>query len=365
MKIKAAILWGFKQPLKVEDVELDAPGQGEVLVKLVGAGVCHTDLSVAEGVYRAPVPIVLGHEGAGIVERTGRGVTTLKRGDHVILTGAASCGKCPACMKGKPTLCEVFSPALFGGILPGGHKRLHKNGQPLNHFFAQSSFAEYAVVPQEAAIKIRDDAPLETLGPLGCSGITGLGSVLNAAQVKIGSSVAVFGCGGVGMSAIMGARLAGATKIIAIDLLPRRLKLAGELGATHTINVAKRSPVAQIKRLTGGGADYAIVAVRSAAAIRQAIECIPSGGRVIIVGGAPQGTTVDLAAIGILAEKTIRGVLMGSGQAAFDIPHYVDLFMDGRLPLDRIVTHRYPLNEINEAFKASHGGEAIKPVIMF
>jgi aryl-alcohol dehydrogenase len=353
MKMKAAVLYEFKTPLKVEEVDLGGPEEGEVLVKVVGTTVCGTDVGVAGGRMPVPLPIVLGHEGAGIVKEVGKGVTAVKPGDHVILSGAASCGKCRNCVRGKYTVCEVFWPLKFGGT------------QPLSHFFSQSSFAEYSVVPQEVAIKIREDAPLDVIGHMACAGVTGIGSIMSAARVESGESVAIFGCGAVGMVSIMAAKLAGAGKIIGIDVADNRLELSEELGATHTINATKESPVQRIKQLTGSGADYTIVSVSNAQSLLQALEAIPSGGTCIIVGAIPKETAVRLDTLALLNEKTIKGVQSGSGRGALDIPHYIDLFMEGKLPIDRIVTKKYPLSEINNAFKALQVGEVIKPVIVF
>jgi len=365
MKIKAAILYELNTPLKVEEVELDGPKEGEVLVKLVGTCVCHTDISVAQGHLPAPTPIVLGHEGAGIVEQLGPQVSTLKPGDHVVLTGVASCGKCRNCVKGLRVMCEVFRPSLFQGILPGGQRRLSKDGQQLNHFFMQSSFAEYAVVPQEAAIKVRPDAPLQKLGLLGCGALTGIGSVINKAKVEVGASVAIFGCGGVGLSALMAARLVGAGKIIAVDTLDYKLKMAKELGASETINASRENVVERINQLTGGGADYTFVAVGSADVIVQAFDAIRPGGKCILAGATPVGTKVSLDALTLMREKTIMGCTMGSSRPTLDIPNYVELYMDGRLPIDRLVTRSYPLAEINSAFAVLEEGQVIKPVIVF
>jgi Zn-dependent alcohol dehydrogenase len=362
--MKAAILYQTRTPLRVEEVELEKPGPGEVMVKLVAAGVCHTDLAVVHGDVSVPLPVVLGHEGAGIVQQVGAGVTSVKPGDHVVLTGGASCGKCYYCIKGMPVLCEIFRPLRFGGFLPEKQLRLKKNGQKLHHFFLQSSFAEYSVVPQEVAIKVRQDAPLETIGILGCGVMTGLGSVLNAAQVGVGASVAVFGCGGVGLSAIMAANLAGAYRIIAVDILENKLKMAEDLGANYTLDARKGKVVERITQMTGGGADYTIIAVGSVDATLQAIDAVRLGGKCIIIAAPPEGIKIPLDPRSLLRERILRGCSMGSGKPTLDIPRYVDLYMDGKLPIDKLVTHRYPLIEINQACEALDQGEAIKPVIM-
>jgi len=365
MKMKAAILFEPNTPLRVEEVELEGPQEGEVLIKLVGTGLCHTDVETAKGNLPALPPIVLGHEGAGIVEQVGTGVTTIKPGDHVVLTGGASCGECRHCVMGRPILCETFRNLNFNGTLPQGQRRLSKNGQKLNHYFLQSSFAEYSVAPQEAAIKVGEDAPLDIVGFLGCGGITGLNSVIYAAQVKMGSSVAVYGCGTVGLCALMMAKLVGAGKIIAVDVRQSKLKLAEELGATDTINIAGGNASEQVKKLTFGGADYSFVAVGDVDVMAQVIGNLRPGGTCILLGAPPKGARMNIEPLSLLSEKTIKGSSMGSGRPSLDIPLYVDLFMEGRLPLDKLVTRRYPLAEINTAFEALEAGEVVKAVIVF
>ncbi|MFC1968935.1 zinc-binding dehydrogenase [Chloroflexota bacterium] len=365
MKIWAAVLYDPNTDLKIEEIELVGPAQGEILVKLVASGICHTDVSAAEGIIPVPMPIVLGHEGAGIVEQVGTGVSSLQPGDHVVLTGVGSCGKCRSCVTGQPVMCQVFRPLLFTGTLIGGQRRLQKNGQALNHFFAQSSFAEYAVVPQETAIKVRDDASLEIVCLLGCGGMTGIGSVRNKANLKAGASIAVFGCGGVGMSAIMAAKLTGAGKIIAVDILDSKLRAAEKLGANHLINATGEDAVERIKQLTRGGADFAIAAVGDTGVITQAFNSIIPGGKCVVAGAAPQGAKLNIDALSLMREKTIAGCTMGSGVPQQDIQAYIDLFMNGMLPIDRLVTKRYQLSDINDAIQALKDGEVIKPVIVY
>jgi Zn-dependent alcohol dehydrogenase len=354
MKMKAAVLYQPGKPLVVEQVELDEPREGEVMVKMAGTGVCHTDLGVQEkGLL---MPMVLGHEGAGIIHRLGPDVAGHKAGDHVVLTGAANCGRCPTCRRGPPVMCETYRPYYFNGYLPGKQTRLHTaKGQPIYHFFIQSSFAEYAVVPADNAIKVRPDAPLDTVGVLGCGASTGLGAVINKLNPEVGSSIAVFGCGGVGMSAIMGARLCGAGTIIGVDVLDSKLKAAVDFGATHVINSRKEDAVARIRQITGGGADGSVMAVGSTDIIGPAFDSIRYGGTCVVVGAPPDGgkAGVDF------------GSSMGSGRAAIDIPAWVDLFMQGRLPLDRLVSRRYPLDDINSAFEMLARGDVIKPLISF
>ncbi len=364
MKIKAAVLYENQTTFNVEEVDLAEPQAGEILVKIAGTGICHADLDIASGAVAIPRPVVLGHEGAGVVAETGTEVTGLQAGDHVVLTGNAACGKCQYCVRGMPYLCEIFRPLLHKGTVANRQRRLSRNGEYINHSFMQSSFAEYAVVPQEAAVKIRRDTPLDIMGFLGCSGITGMGSVVNTARVRAGSSVAIFGCGSVGMNVLLASVLVGAASIIAVDLSDSKLAIAGETGATHTVNPARENSTKHIKQLTGGGADYTFAAVGSADAIAQAFDATRPGGICVVIGGSPETSQLTFNGGSLLQERTIRGCRYGSSVASRDIPAYIDLFMSGKLPLDRLVTGRFPLAEINAAFSAVAAGEGIKTVII-
>jgi len=363
-KIKAAVLYEANKPLIIDEVTLEDPREGEVLVKLVATGVCHTDIAAAKS-PGALLPRVLGHEGAGIISEVGKGVSALKPGDHVVLTGAGACGKCRYCLSGMPIICRVFRPARNSGALPGGGQRLKKYGQIINHFFVQSSFAEYAVVPQESAIKVADEAPLDIVCYLGCGGVTGLGSVLNALEPVVGSTLAVFGCGSVGLSSVMAAKLASVGQIIAVDIRDNRLRLARELGASHAINATREDPLEIISRLTDEGSDYSVVALSSIEVLTQAVKSLRPGGRCVTLGGVPRGTTASLDLLVRMTERSIRGGNMGSGRPSLEIPAYVSLFLEKRLPLDKLVTRKFVLEEINAAFAASLSGEVIKPVIIF
>ncbi len=369
MKVKAAILEELNKPLKIEVVELDNPKDNEVLVKMVATGVCHSDIHCIKGDLITPPPVVLGHEGAGIVEKVGSSVTTVQPGDRVILTVAPYCGKCPACLMGVPTSCENYpQTAMLMGSMPDGTKRLkRKNGEELSHFMAQSSFAEYAVVDESAAIKVRGDAPLDVVCLLGCGASTGIGAVINRAKVKAGSSVAVYGCGGVGLAVIMAAKLVGARQIIAVDMLAKKLKFASELGATDLVNTSKDDPVAKIAELSAGGVDYAFEAIGSTTAMTQAVHSVYSrpGGMAVILGLAPIGATFSIEAWRFLREVTITGCTVGSIRPQIDIPHYIDLFMSGRLPLDKLISAHYPLAQINKAIKDTIDGKIMRGVITF
>lgn len=369
MKMKAAVLEALNTPLKIEQVELDDPKDNEVLVKLAATGVCHSDIHCIKGDLATAPPVVLGHEGAGIVEKVGNGVTTVQPGDKVILTVAPYCGKCPACMMGVPTSCENYpQTAMLMASMPDGTKRMRrKNGQELSHFMAQSSFAEYAIVHESAAVKVREDAPLDVVCLLGCGASTGIGAVVNKARVKAGSSVAVYGCGGVGLAVIMAAKLVGARQIIAVDMLDNKLKFARELGATHLVNASKDDPVAKIAEIAAGGVDYAFEAIGNTSAMTQAFHSVYArpGGMAVILGLAPIGAPFSIEAWRFMREVTITGCTVGSIKPQIDIPHYVDLFMDGKLPLDKLISARYPLSRINEAIEDTLKGRIMRGVITF
>lgn len=369
MKMRAAILEQLNAPLVIDDVELDEPKDEEVLVKLVANGVCHSDIHCIKGDLLTQLPIVLGHEGAGIVEKVGSGVTELQPGDKVIVTVAPHCGKCPACMMGVPSSCERDpQTAMLMGSMADGTKRLkRKNGEEISHFMAQSSFAEYAVVEESAAVKVRDDAPLDVVCLLGCGASTGIGAVINKARVKAGSSVAVFGCGGVGLATIMAAKLVGAHPIVAVDLLDSKLEMARGLGATHLVNASKEDPVTKIAAECGGGVDYSFEAIGKTEVMAQAFHSVYArpGGMTIVLGLAPIGTTFPIEAWRFMREVVITGCTVGSIRPRVDIPHYVDLVMAGKLPLEKLVSAHYTLDQINDAIQDTLDGKIIRGVITF
>ena len=369
MKMKAAILQELNTPLKIEQVELDDPKDREVLVKLVATAVCHTDIHCIKGDLATPPPVVLGHEGAGIVEKVGKDVTSVGPGDKVVLTVAPYCGKCPACMMGVPTSCEDYpTTTMMMGSMTDGTKRLkRKNGEELSHFMAQSSFAEYAIVHESAAVKVREDVPLDVVCLLGCGVSTGIGAVINKARVKAGSSVAVFGCGGVGLATIMAAKLVGARQIIAVDMLDKKLEFARELGATDLVNGSKDDPVAKIAELAAGGVDYAFEAIGNTTAMTQAFHSVYArpGGMAVVLGLAPIGTTFSIEAWRFMREVTVTGCTVGSIRPQIDIPHYIDLYMAGKLPLDKMISAHYPLGQINKAIKDTIEGKIMRGVITY
>jgi len=363
--MKAAILYEPDTPLRVEEVTLDEPQGQEILVKIAATGVCHSDLHFMKGEMPIPMPVVVGHEGAGVVEKVGPGVSMLKPGDHVVLMVAFSCGKCRYCVEGRPTMCVENLPIMSMATLPGGVRRLRKDGQELGHLFGLGCFAEYAVVHERSAVKIREDAPLEVACLLGCGTTTGIGAAINTAGIRPGESLAVYGCGGVGLSAVMGAKLAGAGKIIAVDTLDRKLEMAKELGAHHAINASQEAPQAKIMELTGGGADYALECIGNPDTMIQAFGSIRFGGKCVIVGMAPLGSMISFAPFEFLLGKTITGTVQGDIRAFVDVPRYVDLYMNGELPIDKLITRGYSLEKINDAFEALEGGEVIRSVIRF
>jgi len=363
--MKAAVLYENNKPLQVEEVTLDEPQSQEVMVRMAATGVCHTDIHFIKGEMPIGLPVVLGHEGAGIVEEVGPGVTNLQPGDHVILMVVWSCGKCRYCVSGQPAMCLEGMGYNMMGTLPAGTKRLRKGDQELNHFFSQSSFAEYAVVHERTAIKVREDAPLDKVCLMGCGTTTGIGAVLNTAAIKAGESVVIYGCGGVGLSAVIGANLAGAGKIIAVDMLDMKLEKAKELGADYVINASREDPAQRVLEMTGGGADYALECVGNVNVSSQAFASIHVGGKCVIVGMAPVGTMMNIATFEFLQGKTITGTVQGNIRASIDVPKYVDLFMSGKLPIDKLISRYYSLDEINEAIDAMEKGKVIRGIIRF
>ena len=329
-------------------------------MRIVASGVCHTDINVHER-DRSPKPIVLGHEGAGIVERVGPGVTRFVPGDRVILT-VNFCGECPSCRLNAPTYCYECMPRNFGGRRPDGSTPLSQDGAPINgHFFGQSSFATYSIADEKSAVQVPSDLPLEIMGPLACGVITGTGAVINSLAVRPGQSLAIFGSGAVGLSSVMAARIVGATRIIAVDVVPSRLELARELGATDTINAATSDPVAAIKELTRYGVDFSFNTTRSPAVFTQALSCLAPRGMAGFVG-APLGSwTPDLSLI-LQGGRTVRGILMGDASPGLFIPLLFEYYRQGRLPFDRLIRF-YPFADIARAIADCEHGTTIKAVL--
>lgn len=362
--MKAAVLYDYNAPMVIEDVQLDDPGAGEVLVKMTASGVCRSDLHVLKGEWKPPLPMILGHEAAGRIEAVGPGVTRVAPGDPVVLSFKPHCGYCAYCMAGRPHLCTGLSgPA---GTLPGGHIRLSKDGKPIYHFSQTASFAEYAVIHESGAVRIGPEAPLELAALVGCSVTTGVGAVLNTAQVRPGNTVAVIGCGGVGLNVIQGARFARASQIIAVDISQEKLEFAERFGATDTVDAREEDPVQAIRRLTGGGVDYAFEVLGSAETVRTAFEAVRTGGTAVAVGMAAVGEYARIDAFLLaIQEKTLKGCFYGSARTHIDMPRYIALAQAGQLDLDALVTRRYPLAEINEAYAALDRGEVGRGLIVF
>ena len=363
--MKAAIARGIGQ-FSVEDIDVPHPSFGEVLVRVEAAGVCHTDLTALSGGLPVPMPFVLGHEGAGIVEAVGTGVTALAPGDHVVLSITSGCGRCPACQRSAFSLCEIASAHVLAGTMLDGTTRLSKGSEHLHSFMFQSSFAEYAVVPASCAVKVRADAPLEVAALLGCGASTGYGAVVRRAQVQPGETVLVIGAGGVGLAVVMTARLAGAQRIIVADKSDAALRLAAELGATDTVLVG--SGGADISdealRLVGGGVDFAFDVVGARGTLEQAFKAVRPGGKAIAIGMADASLTVTVPLMELIFEKQLTGTYNGSIQPHVDIPAALDAFMAGRLPLDRLVSRKYPLDQVGQALDDMTSGGGGRGVIV-
>ena len=366
MKTRAAVLYETNRPFEVEVLDLEPPRAGEVLVKVAAAGICRSDWHLVTGATQHPLPVVPGHEGAGVVEAVGEGVKCVGPGDHVVLNWAPNCGDCFYCLNNRPTLCTTYVEPIWAGTMMDGTPRLSKNGQPIYHFCALACFSEYTVVPQESCVPLREEVPFPVGALIGCAVTTGVGAVLNTAQVKAGSSVAVFGVGGVGLCTVMGAHLAGAEPIIAIDTVASRAEVATTLGATHFV-MAGGDTVEAIRDLTHGrGADYVFDATGVPAVQEQCLEAVRPGGTVVLAGLAPMGSSTNLpGAVITRQEKTVTGTYYGSADPVRDFPRYADLYLQGKLNLDRLITKTYSLDEINGAYADLLAGKLARGVIVF
>jgi S-(hydroxymethyl)glutathione dehydrogenase / alcohol dehydrogenase len=365
MKINAAILWEQGAPLLVEEAELEAPRAGEVLVELKAAGVCHSDLHAACGDWPARTPLVLGHEGAGVVREVGEGVTRVRPGDHIVFCWAPSCGTCAPCLEDRPVLCDRLERTTYRNRLPAGGSRLRARGQDVAHFNGTACFADFAVVAEEGAIPVDADVPFEVLATLGCAVVTGIGAVTSAARVERGARVAVIGAGGVGLNVVQGAVLAGCEKIIAVDTRLRPLNLARDFGATHTIAAGTGNVAKEVRALTGGrGADYVFDTVGTPATISQALESARKGGAVVLTGLSRTDALASIPAFPfVMQEKRLIGSLYGSGRPLMDIPRLVTLYQAGELKLRELVTRTYHLNGVNDALAALAAGEGARGII--
>ena len=365
MNINAAILWEQSAPLSVETAELEAPRVGEVLVEVKAAGVCHSDLHPARGDWPVRTPLVLGHEGAGIVRALGEGVKSVREGDHVVFYWAPPCGVCPTCLEGRPVLCDRLSRTTYRNHLPGGGTRLRARGTNLAHYNGTACFADYAVVAEEGLIPVPTDVPFEALATLGCAVITGVGAVMNAARVEAGARVVVIGAGGVGLNVVQGAGLAGCEEIIAVDTRGPALELARAFGASHAIEATEETILEQVREWTGGrGADYVFDTVGAPTTLNQALRFARKGGTIVVTGLSRADTLASIPLFPfVMQEKRLVGSLYGSGQPSRDVPRLIALYREGKLKLDELATRRYDLAGINDALAALASGEGARGII--
>lgn len=364
----AAVLYEAGKPLVLEEVEVQSPQAGEVTVRMKAAGVCHSDLHVMKGDLPMPSPIILGHEGAGIVEEVGPGVTSVQAGDSVIPIWRASCGRCDYCMNGKPALCDMGTAMRFTGLMPDGLTRFtNARGDSIRHYAGVSTFASISTMPEAAVVKIDSDFPLWKAALIGCGVITGVGAVVHAAGVRPGSTVAVFGCGGIGLNILQGARMVSARRIIAVDALASKESHARQFGATDFVDASAGDPVAAVKELTGGkGADYTFEAIGHPRVIEQAFDSTRKGGTCVVSGicRADARSAINVNQL-VYAEKTLKGTLYGSARPRVDLLNLIDLHRSGHLMLDELLTRTYPLEQINEAYAALERGEVARSLIVW
>jgi alcohol dehydrogenase len=374
MKIKAAVLYAMDAkppfaeslPLSIEAIDLAPPGPGEILVKIAAAGLCHSDLSVINGHRPRPMPMALGHEAAGIVEELGEGVSDLQRGDHVVLVFVPSCGHCEPCAEGRPALCEPGAAANGAGTLLSGARRLSRNGQQIHHHMGCSAFAEYATVSRRSVVKIDRELPLDEAALFGCAVLTGVGAVVNTAQVRAASSVAIVGLGGVGLAALLGANAAGARQIVAVDLSDEKLELAKALGATHIFNAGSPNCKDEIRQASGGGVAFAFEFAGSVRALELAYGITRRGGMTVTAGLPPPTATFALPPVNLVAEeRTVKGSYIGTCVPSRDIPRYIDLYRQGKLAVNRLMSGRLKLEEINRGFDLLNEGKAVRQVVVF
>jgi S-(hydroxymethyl)glutathione dehydrogenase/alcohol dehydrogenase len=369
MQTRAAVALEAGSPLSIETVELDGPKEGECLVEIKATGICHTDeftLSGAdpEGIF----PAILGHEGAGVVVDVGPGVTSLKKGDHVIPLYTPECRQCEYCLNPKTNLCQAIRSTQGQGLMPDGTSRFKLNGKPVFHYMGTSTFSNFTVVPEIALAKIREDAPFDKVCYIGCGVTTGIGAVINTAQVEPGSNVVVFGLGGIGLNVLQGARLVGADMIVGVDLNPAREDLARKFGMTHFVNPKDHGDdlVAHLVELTKGGADYSFECIGNTTVMRQALECCHKGwGESIIIGVAGAGQEISTRPFQLVTGRSWRGTAFGGARGRTDVPKIVDWYMDGKINIDDLITHVMPLEDINKGFDLMHEGKSIRSVVTY
>jgi S-(hydroxymethyl)glutathione dehydrogenase / alcohol dehydrogenase len=367
MKTRAAVAFEVGQPLVIEEVELAGPQAGEVLVELKATGVCHTDEFTRSGADPEGLfPVIFGHEGAGIVREVGPGVTSVRTGDHVIPLYTPECRQCPSCLSRKTNLCTAIRATQGKGLMPDGTSRFSLRGKPLFHYMGCSTFANHTVLPEIAVARVRPDAPFDKICYVGCGVTTGIGAVIFTAKVEPGARVVVFGLGGIGLNVVQGARLAGAAQIVGVDLNPAREGLGREFGLTHFVNPAKVTGdlVGHLVELTGGGADYSFECVGNVKLMRQALECCHRGwGVSVIIGVAGAGQEISTRPFQLVTGRVWKGTAFGGAHGRTDVPRIVDWYMDRRIEIDRLITHKLPLERINEAFDLMHAGASIRTVI--
>jgi S-(hydroxymethyl)glutathione dehydrogenase/alcohol dehydrogenase len=362
--VKAAILNDYQTPLSIEEVVIDPPKAGEVKVRILATGVCHSDYHVMKGEWKFGVPVLLGHEASGIVEEVGSGVTGIKPGDRAALSFRPWCGRCRLCTIGKTVLCEGHTGNRFK--MHDGTSRVHRNGEDIGVLGRMGSFAEYVVMPAEQVVPIQQEIDMESLALIGCAVTTGVGAVLNTAKVEPGSTVAVIGCGGVGLNVIQGATIAGASRIIAVDLLDNKLDYAGSFGATDLVNGSKGDAVEQVVELTGGGVDYAFEVIGNYRTVEQAIKMLRPAGTTVIVGMAPQNQTAGFdPLLFVQKEARLLGSWYGSSRPRLDFQRFIDMTLAGKLKVKEMITRRYPLEQINEAYDSLGRGEVARSVVTF
>jgi S-(hydroxymethyl)glutathione dehydrogenase/alcohol dehydrogenase len=369
IKSKAAIAWGPNQPLTIEEVDVELPKKGEVLVKIIASGVCHTDAFTLSGEDPEGIfPVILGHEGGGIVEQIGEGVTSVAVGDHVIPLYTPECGECKFCKSGKTNLCQKIRETQGKGLMPDGTSRFSLNGKAIFHYMGCSTFSEYTVLPEISLAKVNPKAPLEEVCLLGCGVTTGMGAVMNTAKVEVGDTVAIFGLGGIGLSAVIGATMAKASRIIAIDINESKFELAKKLGATDCINPKDYDKPIQdvIVELTDGGVDYSFECIGNVNVMRSALECCHKGwGESIIIGVAGAGQEISTRPFQLVTGRVWRGTAFGGVKGRSELPEYVERYLAGEFALNDFITHTMSLEKINEAFELMHEGKSIRSVIHF
>ncbi len=370
MKTRAAVAHKAAQPLTIEEVELEGPREGEILVEIKATGICHTDEFTLSGQDPEGLfPAILGHEGAGVVVDVGPGVTSVAKGDHVIPLYVPECRQCEYCLSGKTNLCQAIRETQGQGVMPDGTSRFSIGGERLFHYMGTSTFSNFTVLPEISVAKIREDAPFDKVCYIGCGVTTGIGAVINTARVEPGANVVVFGLGGIGLNVIQGARLVGADMIVGVDINPKKRALAEKFGMTHFVNpaeVGEEELVPYLVDLTGGGADYSFECIGNVKTMRQALECCHKGwGESIIIGVAPAGAEISTRPFQLVTGRVWRGTAFGGAKGRTQVPRIVDWYMDGKINIDDLITHTMPLEDINKAFDLMHAGESIRSVVIF